>query len=209
MTQDLVQANDPDWADFQSGDPDYYLRVAGTTLRKYCGWHLFPSKSETITKREIGSHGIIDLPTRYITAVASVVVENRTDPENPITVDPTQYVWFPEGNIQLTTSAPGGWSWGWPGAYFYGPDAPYYLPVYNFGLCDVTLTHGYDILPDDVKQIAFELAKSSMKLAPSGIGNVKEVGSPQYKTVFGTTPGMTLTPDQKCKLANYRVGGFK
>lgn len=209
--QDLIDPNDPDWAKFQQGDEEWYLAVAGDALREYCGWHLWPSVTETMTKRMVESKGIITLPTRYVTDVSAVVMQGNNEPNanEPISVDPESYTWFPGGWIQLITPAPGGWGWGWPGAYYYGPDAPYYLPMYNFGLADVTLTHGYDVLPRDIKQVAFELSKTAQAMASTVPGNVKEVGSPQYKAVFGTAPGLTLNGDQKCRLANYRVGAFR
>jgi hypothetical protein len=199
--QDLIDPNDPDWQKFKSGDEDYYLNAAGEEIRNYCGWHLYPSVTETVTKREIGSHGVIILPTRHVTSLTSLVVGNNT-------VDPAQYTWFEGGWIQLTGAAPGGWAWGWPGAYFYGPDAPYYLPVYNFGLADVTMTHGYDVLPAPIKEVAYELAKGTITVG-AGTSNIKEIQSPQYKTVFGQAPGLTLNCDQKGRLADYRIGGFK
>jgi hypothetical protein len=203
----LISSNDSDWQSFKSGDEDYYLRVAGSAIRKYVGWHLWPSKTVTVTKIQTGSQGLVMLPSRHVTDVTEVLVENQTDPENPTVLDPGQYTWFEGGWIQRTGAALGGWGWGWPGAYYYGPDAPYYLPVYNFGLVDVTFTHGYDILPDDIKQVAFELATSTMTVQP-GLGNIKEVQSPQYKTVFGQTPGLNLNPNQTSRLANYRLGRF-
>ena len=71
--QDLLDINDPDWASFKSGDEDWYLAVAGDYLRVYCGWHLWPSITETITQLMIESMGIITLPSRHITDVACIV----------------------------------------------------------------------------------------------------------------------------------------
>jgi hypothetical protein len=204
---DLLSSKDPDWQSFKTGDEDYYLRVAGTAIRTYCGWHLFPSKTVTATKLQTGSQGIVMLPSRYVTAVSQVLIENPDPTGDGDVLDPSQYQWFEGGWIQRTGQAFGGWGWGWPGAYYYGPESPYYLPVYNFGLVDVTFTHGYDVLPDDVKQVAYELAKGILTVGP-GVTNVKEVQSPQYRTVFGQASGLTLNDQQKGRLANYRIGRF-
>jgi hypothetical protein len=203
---DLIGVTDPDWQSFLTSDPAYYLRVAGAAIRKYCGWHLWPSMTVTKTKLMTGSDGIVMLPSRYVTDVSQVVMENRDPGLDPVTLDPDSYKWFEPGWVQWIGSGCG-WGWGWPGAYYYGPDTPYYLPVTNYGLADVTFTHGYDELPDDIKQVAFELTKGILTIGP-GVTNVKEVQSPQYKTVFGQASGLTLNDQQKGRLANYRIGRF-
>ena len=71
------------------------------------------------------------------------------------------------------------------------------------------MTHGYDELPMNIKQIAFELAQST---ATSGglITGVKKVSSPQYSAEFteAVKAGMAFSPDHLSTLNDYRLGGW-
>jgi len=204
---DLVPSDDPDLAKWKAGDEEWYLHVAGEAVRQYCGWHIAPSITETVEKIEIGSQGIIMLPSLYVTDVASVVV--TTGDQNTTLTHETDYEWFQQGYVQRV-----GWHyWGdWGsayGGYYYGND-PYYLPVYRGDICDVTFTHGYDECPDPVKQVIFELAGSAA-LMPVG-GGVSRVHAPGYSLVFDGKsgaggPGLSLTGDQECRLSDYKIGG--
>jgi hypothetical protein len=210
--QDLLSVNDPDWAAFGKADPEYLLRVCGSAIRQYCGWHIYPSVTETLTQLRIGSNGAIMLPSLLVTEVASVSLQTGTD--NTVELEPDQYVWFDTGKIQ-----PAGLFW-WSGsysAYYYGPDSPAYVPWMNYGWATVTFTHGYDALPENVKQIAYEMAQAS---GANGGGqlpsnaNVKEVASPGFRlmlggtgnTLGGTGTAGSLTDSQKNRLASYRIG---
>lgn len=55
----------------QSGDPEYYLDAAVSTIRKYCGWHVSPNIREDIVLDGIGGTGI-ELPTLRLTNVLSI-----------------------------------------------------------------------------------------------------------------------------------------
>lgn len=207
---DLVTINDPDWALYQSQDPAYLLGVASDTIRKYCGWHIFPSTEFTLDKVKIGSWGKIMLPSLMLTDVASVFVRLTPDDEL-IELDPTSYTWFENGYIQ-----PMGFAW-WVGQYggYYGGYYGATVPPYSYGLATATFTSGYAECPGDIKDLAFELAQGSMNL-PAGVssGNVKQIQSPQYSLSLGGDSsggggsGSSLNPDQKNRLASYRIGGW-
>jgi hypothetical protein len=198
---DLLDAGDSDWAAFLAKDPAWYLKVAGDTIRKYIGWHLYPSLTVTEPQLEMGAKGIIPLPSRYVTDVASVTVFPQS--QHPCTLNPdSDYLWFPEGYI-VRTGYP--WFGEMYTGYYYGND-PYYLPVWQSGWASITFTHGYNQVPDNVKEVAYELALSTLRLNAS---NTKEVATPGFRQVFSQPAGMTLNSDQKNRLANYRVGGFK
>jgi hypothetical protein len=219
--QDLLNTNDSDWAAFSRGDPEYLLRTAGRTIRQYCGWHLFPSLQMTLNNLVIGSNGAIMLPSLHVTDVESVVLQTGIDADDTVTMDPDQYTWFDYGKVQ-----PAGLFW-WSGsytAYYYGPDSPAYVPWMNYGWATVTFTHGYDSLPEDIKQVAFEMARASGASGTTGGGgqlpantNIKEVASPGFRLVLGGAgQGMggtgtvgSLTENQKNRLASYRIGAVK
>jgi hypothetical protein len=202
----LVTIDDPDYAKYKAGDEEYLLRVACAAIRDYCGWHIAPSLTETKTQLKVGSKGIVMLPSRYVTDVAEVKVHNHDPTAEVVVIDPNNYEVFQQGWLEGVTYQV--WGWGWPGAY-YGPDAPYYQPVQSVLLVDVTMTHGYDELPDNIKQIAFELAHTTGTTGQL-ISGVKSITSPQYSTTFSDAvkAGMTFSDDQMHTLDDYRLGGW-
>jgi hypothetical protein len=196
--QALLDINDPDWQSFQEGDPEYLLRVCGESVRLYCGWHIYPSITETQAKLPIGSQGKIQVDSVYVTDVAEVAVQYNPDLD-PTIMDPDMYTWHDYGVIE-----PIGQSyWGslWYAGYYYNP-GPTFLPVFNMGYAAVTLTHGYDTVPDPVKQVAYELASLSGMMK---IGNVKEIASPGFRLMLSQNAGANLNVEQKNRLAPYRL----
>jgi hypothetical protein len=203
--QALLDINDPDWAAYQAGDPEYFLRVCGETIRTYCGWHIYPNEQLTISNVEIGSRGMITLPSLYVTAVHSVTLQASGD-TNEVVLDPEQYNWFQKGWIE-----PVGWQWyGAYSGFYYGPDNWSYLPVYQFGLATVVFNSGYDVVPDPIKQVAYELTAWTGAFKTGG--DVKEVASPGFRLALGDSgggTGMNLNDNQKNRLAPYRIPGIK
>ena len=221
--QDLLTPTDPDWAAFNNGDPEYALRVAGDTIREYCGWHIAPSMTFTLDKLAIGTDGRIMLPSLYVTDVAELLIQ--TSPQKPWELqDPTMYTWFKEGYVLPIGQTFYGSQW--YAGYYYEP-GPYFLPTTNTGIASVTFTSGHDSTPDTIKQIAYEMANTSGISAsggtPGGLPSssaVKEVASPGFRLVLGGggTSGNglggtgtlgSLTDNQKNRLASYRIGAVK
>lgn len=199
---DLVTQDDPDWAKYRDDDPDWFLRVAGRAIRIYCGWHIYPNKRECLTKIRTGSKGIIMLPSRYVTAVESLAIRTGSG-SAPQLIDPCDYEWHETGWIQRK-----GWSyyndWQFSG-YYYGND-PYYLTVNDPGEASCTFWHGYNTLPDDVKEVAFELGEQAMT---ARTGNVKMLEAPiGYRVQMSQNFGLILNPEQMARLSNYRIGMF-
>jgi hypothetical protein len=219
--QDLLSINDPDWAAFQAQDPEYLMRTAGVAIRTYCGWHIAPSETMTIPNIEVGSRGLMMLPSLHVTAVQSVMLQSTTL-EPPVVVDPMNYTWHEEGYIEPVAGAQ--WYSGWYAGYYYEP-GPYYLPQTNFGLVTVTFTHGYSALPEDIKQVAYETILASGGGSEDGsVGtlpsstSIKEIASPGFRLVLnaggangesGTGTVGSLTENQKNRLAPYRIPGVK
>lgn len=54
-------------------DPDS-LDAAVASVRAFCGWHIAPSRTETVTVDSYGS-GTVILPSLHVTEVASVTVD--------------------------------------------------------------------------------------------------------------------------------------
>ena len=70
---------------------------ASELVKAWCGWHIAPSKTETVFLRG-ASGGRLFLPSLHVTAVTSVLVDD---------VAVTDYQWSPEGELWRPT---GWWS---------------------------------------------------------------------------------------------------
>jgi hypothetical protein len=202
---DLVLPNDPDWLSFQTKDESWYLRAAGRAIRKYCGWHIYPNIRQTIHNQAMGSWGILTLPSRYVTGVdhLAVVVGDNKWQEIP----ESNYVWHRAGWLQRR-----GWGyWNWfSDGYYYGNDQ-YYLPSWDSGmgaagsgLATCTFWSGYTNAPEDVKEVVFEVAQSTMTMSSGNVKQMEVTGG--YRIEFDQNFGMTLNCDQQNRLANYRIG---
>lgn len=201
-TEPLVSSDDAAWQAFQNQDPAWFLAAAGREVRRYCGWHLAGSVTVTLGNLKIGSHGIIMLPTRHLTAVSEVIIQTGHDDQGAtgVRLDPGDYTWNVGGWI--TRRGIGG---PYLGGYDYCPN-PIYGPLSEPGWAQVTFTHGYDDLPADIKAVIFELATSTTD-TPSG--NVTSVSAPNgYGVDYSQPPGLALNADQKARLSNYRLKGL-
>lgn len=189
---DLLLVNDPDLVDFTSEDDGpptnralFYLRAACEEVRRYCGWHIAPSQTETVSKLPIGSQGILMLPSLYVTDVASVFVDN-------VVLDPAGYEWFRQGFIETRSPV---YRYGWTGLV--GGGGP---------LATVTMTHGYTSCPLDVKAVLFDLMETAIETPRGG---VESVTAPGYGVTFSTEDGNSLSQGMRDKLAPYRIGGVR
>jgi hypothetical protein len=197
----LLTPEDPDWDKYQNDEPEWFLRAAGRAIRKFCGWQLYPNIPEQRDKIRIGSRGIIMLPSRFVTAVDHLSIRYTEPHQDPHPLGHGEYTWYEAGWVELKGFAC--WQdWYLPG-FYYGND-PYYLPITQPGIASVKFWHGYDVLPDDIKEVAFELAEQAMAVRT---GNIKMLEAPGgYRAQTSQPFGLSLNPDQKCRLGNYRIG---
>lgn len=221
----LLTVNDPDWAAFKAGDDAYYLNLAGEAIRRYCGWNLFPSATVTVSKLRVGSAGIVMLPSLYVTDVSEVVIGGIQDglprqdvgelgdivigSDDVVEIDvsdgartggnvlaPDQFVWFQEGYVRVPTTS----SWHHGGSYGFIPGG--YAPSVVDVLATVTMTSGYDVVPVEIKQIAYELVNSTADM-PSG--NVKDIQTPGFRLQLSQVPGLSLNEGQCQRLAPFKL----
>lgn len=184
---DLLDPADPDWVAAQQQSPEYLLRVAGAAIRNHLGWHLSPNIEETVTTK-IGSRGIVMLPSRHVTNVESVTV---TDPhQGSFVLTEDDYTWNEDGWLELHSDIRSRWHTG-------------------VDTVEVTMSHGYEDVPIEVKNIAYELVQTAEVKTPPG-GQVTAMSSPGgYSVSFasGGPDSLYLTADQSKRLANYRLLG--
>lgn len=99
---------------YQSGDPQSLIDSATAEVRGYCGWHVTPSLSETVTLDASGGTSLM-LPSLHVTAVTAVLADGTA-----LTTD--DYAWSQVGVLTYLTGC-------WP---------------VKAGSVVVTFTHGYD-----------------------------------------------------------------
>lgn len=186
----LISVGDPDWAAYQSGDDSYLLRAAGESIRRYCGWHIWPSITVTVKQLKAGSAGLVMLPSLYVTDVSEVVAGEDV-------LEPQDYQWFRDGYIQLPVQS----SWN-PNYYGYVPGG--YIPSTVQGLpVEVTMTHGYAEVPLEIKQVAFELASTASDI-PSG--SATEIQTPGFRLKLGDgAGGLSLNCGQMSRLDSFKL----
>lgn len=87
MAAELVTATELDA--YLSGDSDTALGLAEAAVRAYCGWHVAPVKSETVTAWGAGD-GVILVPSLHVVSVESVTVDGE-----PV----TDFTWREHGTM--------------------------------------------------------------------------------------------------------------
>ena len=183
----MLTPADPDYVAFKSGDETYYLDLAWAFIQRWCGWHISPSLTMTVPKLFIGSAGLVMLPSLHVTDVSEVLIG-----ENPTPLLDSDYTWFRQGFIHLNGvyAAGSAWSGFWGG---YNHDRRQVA---------VTMTHGYDTVPIDLKQVAYELVNSTADM-PSG--NVKDIQTPGFRLQFSQAAGFNLNDGQAERLSPYKL----
>ena len=130
-------------------DPDV-VQAAESMIRKYCGWHISPSITETLTLDGKGG-SILVLPTMHVTAITAIVADG-------VTLATSAYTWSGIGMVERLSGY-------WPR---------------KFRSIDVTLTHGYPAFPDsgypyELRQFIRQLAGSGVGVAPLTSAQVGQV----------------------------------
>lgn len=169
MTEPLIDATDLVLTD------DVQTELASARVRAYCRWHIYPSRTETLTLDGPGGRLLL-LPSLYVTAVASIS-------DSGTLVDAADYDWSQAGMVQRQT---GWWSC-------------------RYRALAVTFTHGYDDVPDAVRDVTISVAKR-LPAAMSGVTQEQVGGeSRTYGGLLTAAAGDTLTDGEKRALAPYAL----
>lgn len=111
---------------------DDQLLQAEADVRDYCGWHIAPSREETVTFADPTGPRLM-LPSLYVTAVSSVLVDG-------VEQDASTYHVHRNGWLERRGS----------GSYWYGD------------VVSVTFTHGYATPPASVTAAVKAVAQNSI-----------------------------------------------
>ncbi|MGV9181816.1 hypothetical protein [Arcanobacterium canis] len=170
MRQPLVQTT-------QKWDAENWLAAASETIRAYCGWHVAPSLTETITLDAHGDH-TLHLPSMHVTDIASVKIWGE-DVTNDIT-------WSAAGMLQ------------------YRPRSRHVFPD-GFRAVEVTLTHGWDLkVVPQVQALVLTLAKRAANQAPISSQSVNGA-SVSYFTAGGAPLSIPLLQIEKQVLDPFKL----
>lgn len=169
------------------------LDMASAAIRAYCRQTFTRTTTTAVFPGTFGS--ALVLPERPVTAITLVKIGDTT-----LTVD-TDYVWDGQHTLHRGTKVDGvlsvngpdylinGWGdWGGPGAQV-----------------SVTYTHGFAIIPNDIKGVCLALAARTLG-SPDGV-NSESVGS--YSVSYSRTGGaVSLLDEERALLDRYRVRVF-
>ena len=146
---------------------DERLLAAEATVRAYCGWHIAPVRTQTITIRD--DRELVVLPSMRVQNVS--VVDWLGGPVNPN--------WWSVDEAGLF------WRW-LPGSRSTYPDGPAFPNAYR-GTLTVTFDSGYDAAPADVTAAVVGLAQRS-KANPTGLGSATRgpFAESYASSLFGT-----------------------
>ena len=111
-------------------DDDERLDQAEGIVRDYCGWHIAPSRTDTVRVYGTPLNGPVLLPSLYVTAIMSVTDQGTL-------LDSTVYDFEQAGVLRRID----GWKW-----------------AEGTGVIEVEFTHGYDEVPPAVTRAVQSVA---------------------------------------------------
>lgn len=164
-------------------DQDARLDQAEGLVRRYCGWHIAPSRTETFTLPEAAPY--IVLPTLHLTAVTAIVDADATD------LLANGYTFSPEGVLRRGSYAQAGIS---------------YLSTWWPGGTVVTFTHGYVDVPPEITGVVQAIAQRAVDNPRSLVSTQDGPFSDTYsQTGTGETLALGLLAGEKVALDMYRL----
>lgn len=136
------------------------LAGISAAIRRKCRWHIWPQVTETLVLDGPGTDVLV-LPTKHLVAVTAVTEAQRRPGSTPVVLDVSLLDWSAVGLVNHPSAwSPGAWrGWGWT-------SRPRGITI--------TITHGYEDQPDDLRQLVLALAKRSAS-NPGGLSS-QQVG---------------------------------
>ncbi|PTR42034.1 hypothetical protein C8K38_111203 [Rhodococcus sp. OK611] len=150
----------------EDGIDELSLAAAISEVRGYCGWHIAPQRTETLTLDGSGL-SVLLLPTMQVASIAGVT-------ESGVALDAAAYEWSEKGMLRKRS----GWTDRWRGV-------------------EVTLAHGYDAAPAEIKRLI--LASAAAQIDDGAAGSAEKVGPFEFSVA-------QLQPHQLAILNRYRLG---
>lgn len=160
------------------------LEATSNMIRRYCGWHIYPSVEFDLTMDAPGGR-VLQLPSRYVTDVASISAAGTL-------TDPGVYRWSQLGEVERVTT-------------WWGPTA--FWPT-GFRLLQVAFTSGYEDPPAELTALVLSVVSRAL-VNPSGVTREQAGGVlVQYsQTAPSASGGLTLMANELQQLEPYRIVG--
>lgn len=156
------------------------LHRAYANVRKYCGWHVSPSKTETVTL-DGPCHVLLGLPTLKLVTLTSVV-------EDGVTLNVADLTPSASGRLLVKRMAPYRWS-------------------SRFRSIVVTMTHGFDDAPDFNQAVLEAIDTAALKMGTGGSGGLKRYKvddvEREWQTVSSSNDGQTESGLNESLLEKY------
>src|SRR5665647_573865 len=173
-TQGKVLASDPRVQPLLDG--------ATSAIRRWCGWHITPSVTETLVLDGPGGD-VLTLPTLYLTALTSVTEDNIALALYVPATGVGEYEWSELGNVKRVY---GRWTERYRGMA-------------------VAFVHGYDEAPD-IAQIIIQVCANALA-SPMGATREQAIGfaASWSSTAPGVAGGMSLLERDLAILDTYRL----
>lgn len=131
-----------DLATYRGGDPDLVVAAAEGAVRVYCGWHIAPARTETVTAMSDGGAALL-LPTMQVSEITAV---RQLTTEGPQVEDNWRSTPRLAAGVLLRNS--GCWKYG--------------------GVYEVDCTHGHAQVPPEVRAVVLDLANMLVN-TPGGV----------------------------------------
>lgn len=171
-TKGYIAADDPSADDALAG--------ASKAVRKYCGWQISPSQTDTLTLDGPGGY-LLQLPSLYVTEITSITEAGTLLVEN------TDYRWSASGQVSRI-----GCQW-----------SSLYRDIV------VVFTHGYDPTVDDTSDVKEIVLASTARNLASPVGAMTEGSGGETvrwsQVGPGVAGGLALLPHEFAILDQYKI----
>lgn len=161
-------------------------------VRAYCGWHIAPSRDETLILDGPGGN-VLCLPSLHVTDVSSITEDGTVLADGTDAQFPRAYTWS-EAGIVRRSWATGDWS-GYCGTWW----------TSQLRGIEVALSHGYDEWPIELAGI---IASVAQRLTDNPSGLTQQTVGPfaeQYGDAGGTGAGSAFVGADEAVLVRYKL----
>lgn len=170
-------------------DPRADLILDGATrgIQRYAGWHIAPSRTETIRLDGAYVGNVLQLPSLRVTDVEAVRAYHKFDADYDL-YDQYSFAWSANGNLERYSK------WGWP---------------YGYRNIEVTFTHGYsDDEVTDLKQVVLQVSAQALS-SPTGATREQagQVSMQWATTAPGVSGGLSFLGRDLEIINSYKLPG--
>lgn len=174
LPPDFVEVDDLEL--YQSGDADAIVRQAQDFIRAYCGWHVAPALTETLTLDGNGGRHLW-LPSLKVNSITSVTHCGDL-------LDSDDYDWSESGYLELRC-----------GCWTHRPRQ-----------IVVELNHGFDDIPEALVEVAVSVASRAASSPSGAVQEATGPFSAKWSSVApGVSGGIALLEHERSVLGKFKL----